>query len=475
MITPQQTQVQKPVVTPQLRQALAILQAPAVELRRIIVQELQKNPTLEEFSGDDISIEAVSDASNTPGETLDEELDFDDYRLLNHLDEDTQSHYTEANTPSDSLIEAQEKRQHFFDSVTSEPSLQTTLFEQAQWHSLSGAEQQGLEYLIGSLDQRGFLSAPLADLAAASGLPLAALQHAQKLLKTLDPPGLGSTDLQDCLLTQLKLQGKGQTTAAAIVRKDLDLLLRNRIPELARQHGLTISEIKPALAVIAALDPAPGRRFSEAPNPIIEPDVTIAKEHGVWTITLNDTSIPRLSLNQDYKTLMAQNQLLNRERKYLHSKIQSGKFFIHAIEQRRQTLQRLAHSLLRQQQAFFEHGIASLRPLTMREVAEDLGIHDSTISRAAAHKYLATPHGLFPFKYFFSAGYQTQDGKSRAGTSVKSSIQNIIANENPQHPYSDQKIVAILNAEGIPIARRTVAKYRDALGIPSVSLRRRHS
>lgn len=468
---------QTQVLAPQLRQSLKILQAPALELRDVILEELEINPTLEELPMEGVSLEAESRSSASEDENAPpEEMRFeDDYRILQQLDEDWREHFSEERSQRTFTHEDADRRQHFFDSLISETSLQDHLISQADMSDLSEEERKAFVYLVGSLDDHGFLTADLSELALSSGLPEEALTSALEVLKRLDPPGIGCRDLKDSLLHQLTVAGKGNSLAAQIIKKHYKLLLRRRIPELAKALSVRTETIEEALDLISTLDPAPGRKFAEDTNRIITPDVHIKRDGDGWAIILENEYIPRLRLSRTYKDLMVQESITASEQEYIRDKIRAAKHLIHSIEQRQNTIRRIAGEILAHQKDFFESGVSKLHPLKMSEIAEVIGVHETTVSRAIANKYIATPHGLFPLKYFFTTGYTTHAGEEMASTSVKEAISHIIDNEDPAHPISDQKIVERLKEQDITIARRTVAKYREELGILPTNLRRRYS
>ena len=472
-----QKQTQTLVLAPQLRQSLKILQVSALDLRTAILEELQSNPALEELPMDGISIEennAPDEESNRDKASTELELG-EDYAILNQLDEDWREYYAQDSGNTEYTAADADRRQHFFDSIVNETSLQEHLMSQAMLSEASEVTITAFEYLIGSLDDRGFVITDLADLALASGLPFTDMETAGKLLKSLDPPGIGSRNLQECLLTQLTLLGRGNSTAATIIKDHFDRLLRRRIPEIGKKIGLPVTEVQSALEEIATLDPAPGRRFADDVNQVVIPDVKVEWDGTEWLVTLNNDYIPRLRLSSIYKNLIAKGKLSRRERDYIREKIRSGKFLISSIEQRQQTIERITRELLKFQEDFFKHGVSRLHPLTMNRVAEVVGVHETTVSRAIANKYIETPHGVFEFKYFFTTGYRSGAGESISNTSIKDTITKLIEAEDPAKPFSDQEIVNMLSKRNIKIARRTIAKYREALGIPPTNLRRRYA
>lgn len=478
-----QRQTQQLVLAPQLRQSLKILQVAALDLRSVIQEELQNNPTLEELPMEGISLDRNDGDENKPAageESADagarEELEFSkDFEVLNKLGEDWRDYMAQAGGAQPYTSEDSEKRQHFFDSLVSETSLQEHLMSQAEQTDSPPKVIEAMRYLVGSLNDHGFLTASPADIALMSSLALEDVQTARKLLRTFDPPGIGSLNLEECLLHQLEGRGRGDSLAARIIRDHFDLLARRRIPDLARRLGVTSEEVQEAIAEIGTLDPAPGRRFADDSNRVVIPDVTVEKESGKWVIHLNNDYIPRLRISNTYKELIARGKLSKGERDYLRERMRSGRFLINSIEQRQQTIERITREILKVQEEFFEHGVSRLKPLIMTQIAGAVGVHETTVSRAIANKYIKTPHGVFEFKYFFTPGYQAQSGDNVSNTSVKEMISDLITLEDKSHPLSDQEIMARLEEKGINIARRTVAKYREELGLLSSNLRREYT
>jgi len=472
-----QRQSQQMVLAPQLRQSLKILQVAALDLRATIAEELQSNPVLEELPMDGVSVEKTQADADTSG-TNDqrEEMQFDrEFEVLAKMGEDFGNESFVQHGDSESYTtEDAERRQHFFDSLVGEPSLQEHLMEQAELADCPEQVREAVRYLVGSLDDRGFLTSSVSDIALQAKLPLETVQEAKKLLNSFDPIGIGAMDLPECLLLQLQAKGRGGSIAARIIRDHFALLTRRRMPDIARKMGYPIEEIQSSIGEISLLDPAPGRRFAEDHNRIIVPDVTVEKVGDEWTITLNDDYIPRIRLSHAYKDIIAKGKLNDQDRAYLREKMRAGKFLINSIEQRQRTIERITREIIKLQLPFFEEGLHKLRPLTMIQVAEIVGVHETTVSRAIANKYIRTPHGIFPLKFFFTSGYESQDGASISNTSVKDMIKALIEDEDVAKPRSDQELVGMLTERGIPIARRTVAKYRDELGILPSNLRRRY-
>lgn len=486
-----QKQSQSMVLAPQLRQSLKILQVQAIELRALVQQELESNPTLEELPYDDISIEQPDtpdsseqdndnefetndDRESAPTSESAERLDFsDEFEVLDKMGEDFRDHWRESAGEASYSAEAAEKRQFMLDSLTEATSLQEELMSQARLLEDDPKTLEALEYILGSLDDSGFVTSTASDLALMAQVPLKKIQDGLSLLRRLDPAGIGAASVQDCLLLQLERLDMQNSLAAKIINNSWDLLLRRRIPEIGRALEASPTAVQHAVETISRLDPAPARRFALDTNQVVEADVTVHKDdYDEWVIDLNNDHIPKLRLNPAYKQILAEGKLRGKDREYLQGLFRNSRFIVSAIEQRQQTIERITRELLQLQKDFFENGRSHLKPLTMNQVAENVGVHETTVSRAIANKFIRTPHGLFEMKFFFTPGYQSQDGTEVSNKSIKDRIAKIVESESPRKPLSDQKIVEILKSEGITIARRTVAKYRDELGILPTNLRR---
>lgn len=477
-----QRQTQSLVLAPQLRHSLKILQVAALDLRSVIQEELQANPTLEELPMEGESLdqtedsspdtEKESDAEPEPIESRDD-MDFTkEFEILSKIDDDWRDHMASAGGAQSHTTEDAEKRQHFFDSLTTETSLQEYLMQQVALDDLTPPVLEALRLLIGNLDDRGFLTQTPADVALQARLPYDTVLEALKLLQGFEPPGIGNQTLADCLLAQLTARGRGTALPARMLRDHFELLSRRRIPELARKLGATADDVQAAIEEIGKLDPAPGRRFAEDNNRVVVPDVVVEKDGDEWKIHLNSDYIPRLRISSTYRDLIAKGTLSKEERDYLRERMRSGKFLIDSIEQRQRTIERITREIIKAQTPFFEQGVSQLRPLIMTQIADIIGVHETTVSRALANKYMKTPHGVFEFKYFFTTGYQADSGVAVSNTSVKEMLSDLVTLEDRSSPLSDQELVAKLQGKGIALARRTVAKYREELGILPSNLRR---
>jgi RNA polymerase sigma-54 factor len=456
-------------LSPQLQQSLNILQAPVAELRQMIGQELAQNPVLE-VENHEVSLE-----EERPEAEL-EDADFaNEFDKLSQMEEEWRTWQQQSNASHGPRTSAEEERRQFlFDSLAAPVTLQDHLMQQLAMVECPPEVRKCAEMLTGSLDERGFLPSPLGELSLQLGIPLADLQAAQAILHTFDPAGVGSEDLRECLLVQLRRSGREHSLESRVVSAHFDDLARRRFPHIARRLGVEPSDITRAAELIGALNPRPGAEFSTVPQQqqFIAPDVVVERTGGKFTILMEERDLPRLRISNLYKDIMTSTSGGRDAREYIRDKIRSGKFLIRSIQQRQQTIQRIAEVILTRQRAFFRHGPSELKPLIMSQVANEVGVHETTVSRAIAGKYMATPHGIFEMRYFFTSGLEMDDGGQMANTSVKGELAELIKAEDTAEPLSDETLAELLKGRGIRIARRTVAKYREALGILPSHLRK---
>ena len=333
--------------------------------------------------------------------------------------------------------------------------------------------RQAANSIIGNLEESGYLTTPLEEIAVAEGLPPCSVKASLKAVQSLDPTGVGARNLRECLLLQLEARGCRGGVAWTIVHEHLKLLEMRHLSQLAKLMGRPMEHIQIALTVIRHLDPAPGLRFSSAGARQVEPDVYISKDGEDYVITLNDDDIPQLRLNGEYKRMVDREQEPNKDvRNYVKERYASALQLIKNIEQRKQTILRVCQAVVRRQEEFLEFGIDHLKPMMIKEVAEEIGVHPSTVSRAVASKYAHTPQGVFELRYFFSEAVQGPSGSATPLLIVKRRVKKMIEDENSAHPLTDEQITARLQAEGIQVTRRTVAKYREDMKIPSTHQRR---
>jgi RNA polymerase sigma-54 factor len=455
------------VLAPQLQQSLLILQAPLLELRNLVQQEMETNPVLEELPNEPES-PATTDTAAADQEFKEE------FDKLAKLDEEWRDYMAQSSGYSARSQEDEEKRQFFFDSIVTQETLQQHLMSQLNQQVLNANDRKTAELIIGNIDDNGFLQTTPEEMALNTGIPQEDFEHMLTLIQSFYPPGVGARDLQECLLIQLKRAGKGNGLEYKIIAEHMQDLGKRRFPEIARRMGVTVEQVQKCANNIAQLEPRPGAIFAEAPKNYVVPDVTVEKINGEYQIILNGEQIPHLRISNTYKDIMAKEGNGNEVKDYIRDKIRSGKFLIKSIHQRQQTISNIAHQIVSRQREFFEHGSSQLKPMTMVQIADAVGVHETTVSRAISGKYMATPQGVYEMKYFFTPGYQTSSGESMSNTSVKEAILDLVKNEDGNAPLSDKEIVEILSKRGIPIARRTVAKYRTELNILPSNMRRKY-
>jgi RNA polymerase sigma-54 factor len=456
------------VLAPQLQQSLLILQAPLLELRNLVQQEMETNPVLEELPNEPDSDER-SDTDTAADEKFKEEFD-----KLAKLDEEWRDYMAQSTSYSGRSQEAEDKRQFFFDSIATQETLQQHLMGQLNQNVLNSSDRKTAELIIGNIDDNGFLQITPEEMALNTGIPQEEFEHMLTLIQSFYPPGVGARDLCECLLIQLKREGRQASLEYKIISEHMQDLGKRRFPEIARRMGISVEQVQKCANSIARLDPRPGAIFAQAPQNYVLPDVTVEKVNGTYQVILNGEQIPHLRISNTYKDIMAQDGKGSDVKDYIRDKIRSGKFLIKSIHQRQQTISNIAHQIVSRQREFFDKGSSHLKPMTMVQIADAVGVHETTVSRAISGKYMATPQGVFDMKYFFTPGYQTSSGESMSNTSVKGVILDLVKNEGGDAPLSDKEIVEILSKRGIPIARRTVAKYRTELNILPSNMRRKY-
>ncbi|HAF02580.1 MAG TPA: RNA polymerase sigma-54 factor [Spartobacteria bacterium] len=456
------------VLAPQLQQSLLILQAPLLELRNLVQQEMETNPVLEELP-DEPNSDERNDAETASDEKFKEEFD-----KLAKLDDEWRDYMAQSGSYTGRSQEADDKRQFFFDSIATQETLQQHLMGQLNQTVLNTNDRKTAELIIGNIDDNGFLQTTPEEMALNTGIPKEDFENILTLIQSFYPPGVGARDLRECLLIQLKREGKQSSLEYKIISEHMPDLGKRRFPEIARRMGISVEQVQKCANNIAQLDPRPGQVFAASPQNYVLPDVTVEKVNGDYQVILNGEQIPHLRISNIYKDIMAQDGNGNEVKDYIRDKIRSGKFLIKSIHQRQQTISNIAHQIVKRQRDFFEHGSAHLKPMTMVQIADVVGVHETTVSRAISGKYISTPQGVFEMKYFFTPGYQTATGESMSNTSVKEAILDLVKNEDGNSPLSDKEIVEILSQRGIPIARRTVAKYRTELNILPSNMRRKY-
>lgn len=499
------------VLAPQLQQSLALLQAPTLELRALVEQEMEQNPILEEVAEMDTDMKesrirdeegnsAPADPCEPPDDTkvdptsegdINEPVDdFQaEFEKLVQLDQEWRDHFSQTNSPNRHSAEEEEKREFLFNSIVASTSLQEHLMDQLRMSDCDKELRQIAELVIGNIDDRGYLPEKkddprrfedgrkldvLDDLAFSTGIPKVRIEEALKLIQSFDPAGVGARDLRECLLLQLERDGRKHSEEHEIISEYMEALSKRRIPEIARGLGVTNEEAQEAVNRIALLEPNPGRSFQSDNHQYIVPEVFVQQVGDDYVVSTNNDQVPHLRISNAYKDLMSQPESSSEVREYIREKIRAGKFLIKSLHQRQQTILNIANEIVKRQRDFLEKGIAHLKPMTMVQVAEAVGVHETTVSRAVSGKYIETPQGVFEMKYFFTSGIMTADGVGMSNTSVKDMIADMVKDEPGNAPYSDDQIVKMLKEKNVVIARRTVAKYRAELNILPSNLRRKY-
>lgn len=455
---------QQQSLAPQMRRSLEILQANSMELSQMVRTALETNPVLE-----DVTESASLDADSPPEEVA------DSLEHLNETDDDWRDLEIMERRNQTWTSDDEERREHLYNSLVAPESLQQHLDSQLKLALIGPEVRLAAEALLGNLDSRGFFDLSPEDLGTRLGLDKTAIDEASELIRGFEPAGIGAVDLRDSLLLQLERQGNKDSLEYRIVRDHLEDLARKRLPQLARALGTSIDRISEAATAISRLTPNPGGEFDPTGNPIIRADVIIERDDHEWHARLTNEYLPRLQISDFYKDLLGKTGSDTKARQFLRENIREGRTLIRSLSLRQETILAIADKLIEHQPEFFEQGPRFLRPLTMNVVADELELHATTVSRAVAGKYVLTPHGLMEMRAFFAAGYQTTDGKEVSNAGVREAMQELITKEDPKKPLSDEALAKALKAQGIPVARRTVAKYRDQLGILPSHLRRSFS
>lgn len=488
---------QQLVMTPQLQQAIKLLQLSRMELIEQIREEMEQNPLLEtpdEIEGDlsdkapgeasleAENLEAPADVEPRQPETAQEvkpeqgpnEIDWDAY--LNSYQ------FNEPSLPSNKGNVDMEDLPSFEANLVKKEDLVDHLHEQLSGIHWNDAELRIAELIIGNLDDDGYLKLPdvegdpLIRLANEADVPMAVAEKMLRRIQHLEPKGCGSRDLQECLLIQAQaLKDSHAPLLCTLIKRHMKLLESKNLPAIARDLKLPLEEIIAATKLISRLDPKPGRNFSGEDAQYITPDVFIYKMGDEYTVVLNDDGLSKLRISDAYRQALKGGRLPPGQTKdFVQDKLRSAMWLIRSIHQRQRTIYKVTESIVKFQKEFFDKGIAYLKPLILRDVAEDIGMHESTVSRVTTAKYVHTPQGIFELKYFFNSSIARTGGDDIASEAVKNHIKQLVSTEDAKNPYSDQKIVELLKAQGIEIARRTVAKYREVLGVLPSSKRKKY-
>jgi len=466
-------------MAPQIIQSIEILQLPMLDLRDRVDQELADNPVLEisqekadGSSGDETSGDEASGDETAGEETLEDVIEtaFDE--------EDRWRSQLKGGRSRSALKELSDKKREAMENALAVTvTLEEHLLNQVRLTECGENIRLIAEHIISNLDEGGYLQHSLEDVLASvkrDDLTMEEAREALALVQRLDPPGVGARTLVECLLLQFTDKVSDYDFKRSMIEHHLEDIGKNRLPKIVKETGRSIEDVKDVIEFIAHLDPAPGRVFSTRPVPYVIPDVIVENIDGRYEVRLEESEIPPLYISRAYRDLIQQGATDAKTRAYLRKKIQAARWLIESIEQRRSTVYRVATSIVAAQEAFFEDGPLALAPLKMQDIATKVGVHVSTVGRAIKDKYMQCPVGVFPMKYFFTGGTKSDDGQDQSYKSIKVMIQRMIDDEEKTKPQSDKEIADGLAAKGITIKRRTVAKYREAMGIPSSRERRQY-
>jgi RNA polymerase sigma-54 factor len=462
---------QKLILTPSLQQAIKLLPMTTVELSELLTQEMVENPLLEEALEDvsaaetpqDAEVEAAEKKAEEKGDTWDD-ADYE-YFFGEYLDDGYRPRQTVEVRELPPIENTLSSKGSLADHLMWQLDLQTT---DQTVRDIGGA-------IIGNIDDDGYLAASLDEIAALGPWPIPAVEQALAYVQSFDPIGVAARDPQECLLLQLRAAGLSGTPVETLVQEHLPLLQNHRVPELAKAMGLSHEEIKSHLEVIRHLDPKPGSRYTPADSQYVIPDVYIIKTDEGYRAVLNEEGLPQLRISPVYRRMLDKDkgtETSDETRAYVKDKFRSALWLLKSVDQRQKTIIKVATSIITFQREFLDLGIEHLRPLVLRDVANDIGMHESTVSRVVNNKYMHTPQGVYEMKFFFHSGISSSYGENVSSVTIKQRIRKIIEAEDAKRPLSDSKIMQMLQREGLVLARRTIAKYREELKIPTSNQRK---
>lgn len=461
----------RPILTPALQQAIKLLPMSTVELAEHLNQELVENPVLDEVQQEEVqqtdAAAQVEKSDPEPPAATEQQDTWDDSDYEYYFGEYLDSGYRPRAT-----IENKEFRP--FENTL---STTTSLSDYLRWQLCLRTDDEVLREvgiaIIGNLDDDGYLVASIDEIVAMGSWQTGDVERGLELVQQFDPVGIAARDVRECLLLQLKELELDGTPCETIVREHLQLLQTHQVPELSRRISVPVETLKEYIEILRRLDPKPGSRLNSTPSQYVVPDVTVSKVEGEYKAELNDDGMPRLRISPIYRRMIQKNSNNSDEtRAYVKDKLKSAIWLIKSVDQRQKTIEKVAMSIIEMEREFLDHGIEHLRPLVLRDVAESIGMHESTVSRVVSNKYMHTPQGVFEMKYFFHSGVRNVYRQNISSVAIKQRIRNIIENEDTRKPLSDSRIVHRLQEVGLPLARRTIAKYREELRIPTASQRK---
>lgn len=467
---------QQLVMTPQLQQAIKLLQLTRLELQDLVVQELEENPLLEEATEmDEISEPDTLEVAEMELEPVQDAADFHEVETGEETLRDWDSYIDGYNYSSgEQQYGGEDERPSFENLLTKKGTLIDHLLWQLHMGQYSEMDVRVGEVIIGNVDDYGYLRASLQEIADGSSATEDDVLDVLECIQEFDPPGVAARDLRECLLIQARSLGMKGSIVEKILQNHLGDLEKRNYKQIVRVLKVDMNQVLMASRIISGFDPRPGSTFSTEDVHYISPDIFVHKVGDDYVVMLNEDGLPSLKVSTQYADVRGNGTIDTQTEQYISDKMRSAAWLIKSIQQRQRTIYKVAKSIIRFQREYFDRGIEYLRPLVLRDIAEDIGMHESTISRVTTNKYMQTPQGLLELKYFFNSGLSTSEGDFVASESVKNRIKEIIVKENSQKPLSDQKIAEMLTSETVNIARRTVTKYREMLNLGSSSERKRH-
>lgn len=457
-------------MTPQLQQAIKLLQLSRMELETAIRKELDENPILEETQDlKEEDLQRTKEAADEvdPAKVADEQnpQKQDEFEWESYLDNQQK--------PPQQNFSGNEEIMNYENVISTTQSLHDYLFWQAKMFGFNEEESVIAEILINYIDDDGYILTPFSEIAASENVNEQDLVELLPFIQEFDPAGVGARDLKECLLIQAKHLEEDTNDLVQLINNHLKDLEKKNYEAIAKALGSEVKEVAELCEIIYSMDPKPGRAYAPADTQYVTPDVYVYKVGDDYMVTLNEDGLPRLKISNFYKNILKGADKNSQTQDYIQEKLRSAVWLIKSIHQRQRTIYKVTESIVKHQKEFFEKGSAFIKPMVLRDIANDIGMHESTVSRVTTAKYVHTPQGIFELKYFFNSGITTSDGDGLASESVKLKIKDLIAKEDLKNPLSDQQIVEMLKKEGIQIARRTVAKYRDVLKILPSSRRKK--
>lgn len=452
-------------MTPQLQQAIKLLQLSRLELETAIRTEINENPMLEEGVEERETVAEAADAevaatANEQDPRKQDEFEWDSY-------------FENQNKTRERSSSGNEEIMNYENVIATKESLHDHLQWQASLYGFNDEEYKIALILIDHINDDGYIVTPFSDIAIEESVLEKDLEDILPFIHEFDPPGVGARDLQECLLVQAKHLQEDTKDLVTLIKNHMKDLERKNYPNIAKEMGLALEEVIDMCKIINTMDPKPGRQFSTNETYYVTPDVYVYKVAEEYVVSLNEDGLPKLRISNFYKNMAQKKGNKDEAQNYIQEKLRSALWLIRSIHQRQRTIYKVTESIVKHQTEFFEKGSSFIKPMILRDIANDIGMHESTVSRVTTNKYVHTPQGIYELKYFFNSGISTDDGDSLASESVKMKIKALVSAEDPKKPLSDQKLVELLKKDGIIIARRTVAKYRDVLKILPSSKRKK--